>query len=421
MSAYTGIINQTPELVLLALENTYGTDVVPDVTHAVRAYDLQLDAFKSQMITRNEVRSFHGAQKRTPAQKHRGIKFKVEAAASGTAGGVPAWGSLHRACKLGETTISAMATIASAAPVPATTPISGAWTFTKTGAYVGLYARTVTITCTTAGDTGVAKCTVSAPAIPSCGLAAYSATGVTITNGTDLLLPGSAKVSPHITTPWAVGDSWTLSLLPPGTRYAPVSKAFESATLYFYTDGNELRRMTGVRGSVALVVEAGIPYWDYTLLGLWNEIETAIMPASVDFSAWQYAAICSPTTVPWFQVLGVEPAFKTCRIDLQAQTSFHGLVNYEYIGETEHDAKATITWNALPNSVLNLEHLISTGATGALDLQLGTTAGSALHVSAPAVSPTNYTIAYDQGVTQHNVDLTLYPISGGDDVVFTAL
>ena len=169
------------------------------------------------------------------------------------------------------------------------------------------------------------------------------------------------------------------------------------------------------------MVESGIPYWEYSYLGQYNEAETAIMPTGLDHSSWLDAAIASPRTVPLFLACGVEPSFKTCRIDLGGQTNFRPNVNEEYVSQAEHDGKATLTWDALPVGVLNLENLIATGATAALELRIGTAAGRAIHVHAPTAGPTGYTLGDDQGVVQHNVDLSLYPVTGGDDVVFSVL
>ncbi len=423
MSAYTGKIHEAPQLLLAAIETDYGTDAVPTTANVLRVYDLQVDVLKSQMITRNEVRPFQGAQIRTPAQLNRGLKFKVEAQGSGNVITAPAYGGLMRAAKMAQTSLSGLATIVSTAPVPVTvpTPPTGAWTFAKTHAFAGLWDTTVTVTCTTGGASGTAVATLSAPASPDGSVAAWSAAGVTVTNGTALTLPGGATITPTITTPWVVGDSWTLQLTPPGTVFNPVSTNFDSMSFYYYSDQGDLRRLTGVRGSVALVVEAGIPYWDFTMTGLFNGAQSAVMPTNVDKSAWLNADIASPRTVPYFGVLSVQPVFKTARFDLQAKTNFTPRVNQEFVNQQDHDGKATITWDALPVSVLDLETAIATGATTAIDLRIGTAAGTSIHVNAPLASPTGYTLGYDQGIATHAVDLPLYPRLGGDDITFKVM
>jgi hypothetical protein len=423
VSPYTGKIHQAPQLILAAVETSYGTDVVPVTANVVRAYDVQIDVLKSTIITRNEVRPFQGAQLRTPSQINRGLKFKVEAQGSGNAATAPAYTALLRAAKLAATSVAGLATIVSTAPVPVSAPAppAGAWTFTKSTAYAGLWDSTVTIVCTTPGASGVAVATLSAPASPDGSVPAWSSPGVVVTNNTPLTLPGGAKVLPTIATPWAAGDTWTIALTPPGTVFAPVSTNFDSMTLYYYGDQGDLRRLTGVRGSVALTVEAGIPYWDFTYIGLYNPAQTAVMPISVDRSAWLSAAIASPRTVPYFGALGVQPVFKTATFDLQAKTSFAARVNQEFVNQEDHDAQAKITWDALPVSVLDLEDAITQGTTTTLDLRLGTAAGFAIHVHAGTASATGYTLAYDAGIATHAVDLSLYPVLGGDDISFKVM
>lgn len=137
-------------------------------------------------------------------------------------GSVPALDPFLRAGGCTRTVIPATAAGTIAASAEPGDDADGVFTFDRTTAYDGVWDRTVTLTCTTGGGTGVAAFTVAAPAVEY--LPARNETGQVMTTGTPFPLVGGAVITPTaIATPFSVGDTYTIALTAPGSLYRPSS------------------------------------------------------------------------------------------------------------------------------------------------------------------------------------------------------
>lgn len=206
-------------------EDEYGEDAGPTSTaNAILAQNVRIKPMAAEQIERKFYRNFWGARPKLRTGKHVTFDYEIEAAGSGTAGTAPAYSPILRMGALAEVLVAGMATIAAMA-----TPAAGAtgrFTYAKTAKFGGSYKRTATLTCTTAGGSGVAAFTVSAPETPAD--TAYSVTGVVMTTAGPFALPNGAVITPGaIGTNFVLGDVLTIALTPERALYTPVSGGVE--------------------------------------------------------------------------------------------------------------------------------------------------------------------------------------------------
>ena len=95
------------KLIMAKVESTYGTDAVPAAaTEAVLTQNATMRPLDGNSVTRAVDRPHFGARGDILVDTHVGLDFEVELAGSGTAGTVPHYAALLRACGMAETIIS---------------------------------------------------------------------------------------------------------------------------------------------------------------------------------------------------------------------------------------------------------------------------------------------------------------------------
>jgi hypothetical protein len=96
-------------VILAKIETTYGTDPTPTgAANAILVRNLNVTPQSTQMVGRDLIRPYLGNFEQLMASTHVELDFEVEAAGAGTAGTVPAYGPLLRACGLSETTTASV-------------------------------------------------------------------------------------------------------------------------------------------------------------------------------------------------------------------------------------------------------------------------------------------------------------------------
>ncbi|WP_147164286.1 hypothetical protein, partial [Pararhodospirillum oryzae] len=207
--------------ILAAIEPAYGQGADPAAFAALLALDADLPSLDAQEATRNTIEPHLGARAKYGWQRRWPLTWAHEAIGSGDPAVPPHFDVLLRASGWTRVALSGTATVAAAARALGTTV--GAWTYAVTTGYTGYNRRLARVTCTTAGPSGSNEVSVTAPAtgLGETAEAAYSQTGVVLTDGTALTLPGGATITPTITAPLGVGDTWIVELTPPGIEYWP--------------------------------------------------------------------------------------------------------------------------------------------------------------------------------------------------------
>lgn len=90
--------------ILVKIETTYGTDPTPTgAANAILVSDVTIQPMEMKTVDRDNIRSYLGSNEQLPTGLHSKVNFVCEAAGSGAAGTVPAWGVLLRGCGFAET------------------------------------------------------------------------------------------------------------------------------------------------------------------------------------------------------------------------------------------------------------------------------------------------------------------------------
>ena len=90
--------------ILAKIETTYGVDPTPTgAANAILVRNLNVTPQSSQLVGRELIRPYLGNFEQLMASTHVELDFEVEAAGSGSAGTVPGYGALLRACGMSET------------------------------------------------------------------------------------------------------------------------------------------------------------------------------------------------------------------------------------------------------------------------------------------------------------------------------
>lgn len=404
--------------ILVAVETTYGTDAAPTGSaNAIQIMDVSIVPMAGGTVTFDYVRPDLGARPKIPVNTHVTLSFAVAVAGRGTAGQVPGYGVLFRGCGMSQTTHAAAAIQAS--PATSVGTPTGTFTYVAGDAYAGAVPRTVTLTCTTGGGSGVAEFTVGAPAAGP--YAAYSQTGVVMTDEASFVLPNSATITPTVGTAFQAGDAYTIDLLPAHVAYQPIGANEESLTIYFNMGGNR-HRLTGVRGTFSLDLNIGaMPLWKFDFVGLHVDPDAASQP-SVDLTPFRKPVIPGADNTRNFSLHGYAGAMSSLSLAMGVQAKqadwCGGLKEVE-IGARDGSGRAVI------KSPLISEHDFFGAARdatlGAMRIVHGTTAGNIVTIDCPAVQVSEPTYGQKEGTATLELPLTLVPVDGNDEIVIRVM
>lgn len=201
--------------------------------------------------------------------------------------------------------------------------------------------------------------------------------------------------------------------------YTPVSSAFDAGSVYFYLDG-DLHKFTGVRANVSFTLEAGkTPYWRFTAMGLYKPVTTASLPAGVDYSAYKRPVMPSKTDTPTVTLHGYAALLKSLTIDLGQQAEYDQLVNDESVDIGGRSSKAKIVIRRPPVATKDFFAAARARTLGALAIEHGTVAGNIVAAAAPKAQIVRVGQTTDKGKVYLDMDLSLKPDAGNDEIVFT--
>jgi len=404
--------------VLAAVEAAYGSDATPGGAQALRVRDAEVTPLDAQSIDLKYVTHHMGATEKVHVGVHRSAKYTCDMAGSGSVAVPPGYGVSLRACGMAETVFAATgAATIQAGPGTAAPGNAGAWTYEAGSAYGGSRPRTVTVTVTAAGGSGVAKVSVAAPAID--GLPAYQQDDVTVTSGAPLALPGGATIVPSVTADLAVGDAWTVALTPAGVQYRPRSDGFESVTQYFFRDG-VLYRMRGTRGTATIsFAEKEVPKIAFDTKGLWEPAD-GVTPPAADPAAFARGEVLGMVNTPVVRIHGVDVVLKSLEINLGMAVSFTDRPGRAEVRITDHPVTGSIVFQYPRLADWDVEAAARDHALGGLTLVHGLTAGNIVQLDAASVQITEPKQSEDEGIVMCSANLTFIPSkAGGDELTLT--
>jgi len=408
------------KVILFKLESSYGVDPTPTGSaNAVQATQVSLTPMDGNDLDRGLDFAWLGRSETIPDQLTVQLDFRVELAGSGSGGTAPAWGPLIKACRFAETVKASTGanTIAASPPVDVGTP-EGGFTYAVGDPYVGNHGRLVTLACTTGGASATAEFTVSAPADGS--VAAYSQTGVVMTDSGSFALGGGATITPTVTGSFTIADTFTIALEPARVEYAPNStEAHASATMYINVDGT-LFKALGARGNVQVMIERGLPYLHFVMRGLFSPAADAALPTAV-LTDWMTPKPTGSANTPTVSLLGVALAVERLEIDMQNAVESRFLVNSEAVLIGDRAPGGQLVCEAVALATLNpFAAATATPKTkGALALVHGTATGGIVDVDCPSVALGRTSIGESQRIVTWTIPLEILPVAGDDEVLIT--
>lgn len=201
----------------------------------------------------------------------------------------------------------------------------------------------------------------------------------------------------------ACGLSQTLVATTSAT-YAPVSSAFESATIVWH-DHLTSYQMTGARGTCRFIMEAGKrPYFRFELTGLIGSIADAALPVTT-LTAFREPLPGSATNTPTFQLHGYSCIVERLEIDLGNTIQPRMLIGSESVVITDRRSTGTLVIEADTVAGIDWVSRARASTRGALAVTHGTVAGNILAIAAPAVEIGRPTFGTSNGI--RNVSLPL--------------
>lgn len=203
--------------------------------------------------------------------------------------------------------------------------------------------------------------------------------------------------------------------------YAPVTDSLESASIYINRDG-VLHKLTGARGSVKIDLSVdGLPYFNFSFLGLFNKVADAAMPAAT-FLAWKKPLVVNRTNTPTFTLHGYAAKAKSLQIDMAGDLTHKAFLNdTESILMTGRKPAGSIVMEATKVADKDWWTAVSNVAAGALNVIHGITAGNKVQIAAPNVQIHSPSYSEEKGILMLNANLVLSPNTGNDEILITAL
>lgn len=406
---------------LVATETAYAGAADALTFVPCRMWDVQMTALEAEEKELPYLQKFMGQRHADLLARRTTLTGKVAfVGSSGGTAGVPLWDPLMRACGAARTQVASGAAATIAAAPTAGDGSAGVWSYTRTGAYAGRADRTVTLTCTVGGGSGVAAFTVSAPAVP--GAAAWERTGVVLSTAAPLGLPDGAQITPTtVATPFAAGDSYTIALSAPGTAYRPSSDraGHKSAALRLIMPDpggqDRVHEMLGTRGSVKLAGTVNdYPAWEFSLTSFFTA-PALEAPVEVDYSAWPDPVEMSTLNTPVCSLFGHELVAEQVAWDAGNSVEL-----VERVGRREvriNDRKSTASLKAEEPGLGEFDVLAAAAArtAGPFVLEHGTGAGTVVRIEAPRAQLGKPAWSESKKDRMCDLPLRLLPTGAGDD------
>jgi len=203
--------------------------------------------------------------------------------------------------------------------------------------------------------------------------------------------------------------------------YEPVTNSMESATLYFYRDG-ELHKMPGARGTVSLGLSAqGIPMLSFSFTGLYVRPETVEMP-TFDWSSFKVPLPVTKDNTPTFRVFGHNAIASDFSVDMGLSVSARNLIGHKEVVVTDRSVNGSLTVDAPDLATKNFYASVESHesvTTGAIQVVHGITPGNVVQIDAPKVQLTSISHSDSDGVLQYQMNTAYIPVDGDDEIKFT--
>ena len=196
--------------------------------------------------------------------------------------------------------------------------------------------------------------------------------------------------------------------------YAPISANFSSVTIYYNVSG-VLHKVTGARGNLEMVIEAGqIPLYRFTFLGLYKAPTDTASP-TVDYTNYKAPNVANSDNTPTFALHSYSGVLQSLNINFNNNLSYRTLIGAEDIQLSDRSITGTAVIEAPTIATKDFFSLGLSTTVGSLSLIHGKTAGSKVELSSSRVNISNPAYSDLNGITMLSLPLQFVPSSSGND------
>jgi len=271
------------QLLLAKLESPEGVDAVPTPAANAILCGNVLPDYSFKEIQRIAAENGISAAKVLIGQEFLAFEVNLELRGSGVVGVAPDWGVLAEICGYTKRVIAA-ATIGSPEKAFGNSGTPSALTVASSGSFTGTRPVRYLVTVTTAGASGVAKCSIIC-----LDDSTQNSTDNVITTATPINLgdEGATMTFTFASGDLALNDAWYVYCYTPCVAYASRASTDTPKTASFYHYlGQHLFKAFAVRGDFNLNFAAGaLASGKFSLRGLFGGITDAATPAGDYFNA----------------------------------------------------------------------------------------------------------------------------------------
>lgn len=374
------------KMILAKIESVYGTDPTPTgAANAILTKDLSIQTFQGNTVELNYDKPYLGNDKSLYTAPYTTVSFGVDVAGSGTAGTVPAYDPLLRACGF-----------AAAANVTAETGTATAG---------GASTITLAVTASAVDDT-------------------YNDFLINITGGTgsgqtrrirDYV--GATKVA-TVSVDWTTPpDATSVYSIFAQVVYAPISDSFESVAIYYFLDGQR-HRLAGARGTVEFTMNREqLPMLKFTFTGKRVAQDASANPTP-DFDDFQEPLPVNDTNTTELMVHAYSACTESLSFNMANSVVYRAVVNCEAVHITDRKPTMQVAIEMPATGTKNYDAIIAAHTAGDVHVIHGLVSGNIVRLDAPLVQLTNPQIGDSDGLATLTMDGRPLASDAGNDEVF---
>jgi hypothetical protein len=201
--------------------------------------------------------------------------------------------------------------------------------------------------------------------------------------------------------------------------YAPVSSGHEAATIYYYLDGL-LFKMIDAKGTFVLNASAGtIPKLSFSFTGLYVAPSDTTLPNDADYSGFLPPLGVNKVNTPTFKLHSTAFKAESLSIDLANNVVYRNLIGSEAVVISDRKPSGSVSIETESKATKDWYTIIREGTLGAIEVVHGTVAGKIVEIDAPKVQVIDPNFGDSNGISMMNMNLSLQPDEGNDELVLT--
>jgi hypothetical protein len=394
-------LSNKKRIILIKLEPTYGTDAVPVTTDAVLCTALNINPLEGSAVQRDLVRPYFSNDGSIRVENFVTLDFETEIAGSGTAGTVPKWATLLKACNFTETiTAAAITTLTS----------------TAIGA-LGTTAVTLSAAASAIDDFYTGMSIAFDGLSQQYEIVKYVGATKTATLSKGLLTAITATSTTNI----GANVIYT-----PNSNFS-INVASTSASIYFNVDGVR-HVLLGARGTVSFDLSPKlVPKMKWKFTGLLGTIsDVAQGSPAADTSLWQTPVTVSTANTTDINLLGyTQSVLEKLTIDVVNTVAYRQTLGSESVLITDRKPVGAVALEAgfittTQGTILPKDWwtAVKTSAVGTFCVKHGQVAGNIVAFSGPKVQFEAPKYSDSNGVLMLDMNIAFIPygISGNDEL-----